>query len=144
MRRLLALLLCALLSAPACAMNNRGPRVQTAPAAAQTPSALPVADRAVLAEFAKQLPLGTRVKAQIAGNRAIRGTLVKVTDTYIVLQPRTRIAEPLEEVPFDRLLALEQDVPSAGNAGRTAAIAASAAAAATLGVLLILAAVFSD
>jgi hypothetical protein len=138
MKRSLALLLCALLSAPACA-TARGPRVQT-----NTMVTQPAAHRKVLAEFASQLPPGTRVKARVADNRTIRATLLKVTDTSIVLQPRTRITEPIEEVPFDQLLALEQDVPTGSNAGRTAAISAAAAAGATIGVLLILAAVFSD
>jgi hypothetical protein len=112
----------------------------TQPAAANSAS-----DRAVLADFARQLPVGARVKARVADNRTIRGTLLKVTDHSIFLQPRTRIAERIEEVPYDQLLALEQDLPTNGSSpGRTAAIAASAAAGGTLAVLLILAAIFSD
>ncbi len=138
MKRLFALFLCALISAPACATRS-GPRVQMAP----TVSARSTSDRAVLAEFARQLPLGSRVKASVADEGTIRGTLLKVTDTSIVVQPRTRVAEPLAEVPFDRLLALEQDVPGS-SAGRTAAISAAAAGGATLAVLMVLAAIFSD
>ncbi|HEY7502002.1 MAG TPA: hypothetical protein VH740_26010 [Vicinamibacterales bacterium] len=148
MKRSLALLLCAILSAPACA-TSRGPRIQTAPEAAPTagqhPAVNSASDRAVLSDFARQLPVGARVKARVGNNRTIRGTILKVTDHSIFLQPRTRIAERIEEVPFDQLLALEQDLPGTGsNAGRTAAIAASAAAGGTLAVLLILAAIFSD
>jgi hypothetical protein len=148
MKRFLALMLCACLSAPACAAS-RGPRLQMAPdrmqAAGQTSAANSATDRAVLSEFARQLPVGSRVKARVADNRTIRGTLLKVTDQSIFLQPRTRIAERIEEVRFDQLLALEQDLPGSGSsAGRTAAIAASAAAGGTLAVLLILAAIFSD
>jgi hypothetical protein len=137
MKRFLAVFLCALIAAPACA-TSRGPRLQTAPIETRGS-----ADRAVLAEFAKQLPLGTRVRAR-TDDRTIRGTLLKVTDTSVFVQPRTRLAEPLQEITFNQLLALEQDIPGSGNAGRTAAIAAAAAAGATLGVLLILAAIFSD
>jgi hypothetical protein len=141
MKRLLTLLLCAALAAPGCATAARGPRYQTSsPQATPTRSA---ADRAVLAEFARNLPVGARVKATTTGNRSVRGTLLKATDASIVIQPRTRVPEPLVEVPFEQLLALEQDQQTS-NAGRTAGIAAAAAAGATLGVLFLLAAIFSD
>ena len=97
MKRFIALLLCVGLAAPGCAMNQTA-RVQTAPAPA-------VSDRAVLADFASQMKVGSHVRATITGNRTIRGTLVKRTDRAIVIQPRARVAEPLLEVPFDELLA---------------------------------------
>ena len=62
-------------------------------------------DREVLGEFARQLPLGARIRATVAGNRTIRGTLLKRTDVALVIQPRARVAEPLVEIPFSSLLA---------------------------------------
>ena len=102
MKRFIAVLLCVGLTAPGCAMNQTA-RVQTAPAPA-------VSDHTVLADFASQLKVGAHVRATITGNRTIRGTLVKRTDRAIVIQPRARVAEPLVEVPFDELLALEQEL----------------------------------
>jgi hypothetical protein len=136
MKRFTALLLCVGLVAPGC-MTSQTHRMQTAP-----PVPARVADREVLADFAGQLRIGSRVKATITGNRIVRGTLLKRTDQALVIQPRARVAEPLIEVPFDDLLALEQEGPSSGGTGRAAAIGAGVGAGAALGVLFLLAAVF--
>ena len=123
MKRFMASLLCVLLLAPGC-VTSRTPRVQATP---QGPAR--VADGEVLADFAGQLRIGSRVKATITGNRTIRGTLVKRTDQALVIQPRTRVAEPLVEVPFAELLALEQEArPPAGPAARSPLASASASA----------------
>lgn len=135
MKRVIALLLCAGLVAPACA-TRQAARVRTTP---QEPAR--AADRAALGEFARQLRIGSRVRVTIAGNRIVRGTLVKQTDRVLVIQPRARVAEPLIEVPFDELLALEQEVPSSGGTGRAIAIGAGVGAGAAIGVLFLLAAV---
>jgi hypothetical protein len=122
MDRAPVLLLCAVLLPAACA-TAREPRIHSVPDA-----------RVVLAEFARQLPARSRVTARVAYKGTLRGTLLKVTDDSIVLQ-----TELVEEVPFDRLLALELDV--AGNGGRaslTATLAASAIAGAALGVVVML------
>jgi hypothetical protein len=132
MTRLIASLLCVGLAAPGCAMNHRA-RVQTAPAPA-------VSDGTVLADFASQLKIGAHVRATTTGNRTVRGTLVKRTDRAIVIQPRARVAEPLLEVPFDELLALEQETPSSGSTGRAIAIGAGVGAGAALGTLFLIAA----
>jgi hypothetical protein len=61
----------------------------------------------------------------------------------LVVQRRTRIPEAPIEVPMREVLSVELELKN-GNPARTAAIGAVAAVSATLGVLLILAAVFSD
>jgi hypothetical protein len=138
MQRLLALLLSAALVLPACATAG-GTRVQTRGQVLATG-----ADSAVLGEFARQMPAGTRVRATVTGNRSVRGTLLKTTDSAIFIQPRGRIAEPIVEIPLAQLLALEQDTAGGGGTGRAVAIGAAAGAGAAVGVLLILIAVFSD
>lgn len=132
MTRFIALLLCVGLAAPGCAMNHTA-RVQTAPAPV-------VSDRAVLADFAGQLRIGSHVRATVTGNRTIRGTLLKRTDRAIVIQPRGRVAEPLVEVRFNELLALEQETPSSGSTGRAIAIGAGVGAGAAIGTLFLIAA----
>ena len=92
MRRLIAAALCVALLAPGC-VSSQGPRLQTAPAAPASSI-----DREVLGEFAGRLDLGTRVRVTVTGNRTIRGTLVKRTADALVLQPRTRVPEPLVEI----------------------------------------------
>ena len=134
MKRFIASLLCALLVVPGCA-TSQGPRVQVAP---QMP-ATAASDREVLGEFARQLPLGARVRATVAGNHTIRGTLLKRTDAALVLQPRARVAEPLVEIPFSNLVALEQEQPSGGT-GKAVAIGVAVGVGAALGFLMLIAA----
>jgi hypothetical protein len=140
MKQFLALLLCIGIAAPGCAAGQA--RLRTRAQALEATSTL--SDQTFIAEFARQLRVGTRVRATLTGNRSVRGTLLKTTDKTIVIQPKGRIAEPVMEVPLDQLLALEEDVPRNGGTGRALAIGAAAGAGAALGVLLILAAIFSD
>jgi hypothetical protein len=137
MKRLLALALCAGLAAPGCA-STQGPRLATS---YQVASAPPI-QRAVLVDFARSLPPGTRVRATTAGRRTVKGTLLKASDTAIFIQPRTRVVEPPVEIPLTELLALEQDIPS--NTGRVIAIGAAVGAGAALSVILLLLAIYSD
>lgn len=132
MKRFTASLLCVLLLASGC-VTSRTPRVQTTP---QVPTR--IADGDVLADFAGQLRIGSRVKATITGNRVIRGTLVKRTDQALVLQPRTRVAEPLVEIPFSELLALEQENPPSGT-GRAVAVGVGVGVSAAVVTLYVLA-----
>jgi hypothetical protein len=137
MKRFIASLLCALLVAPGCATSQR-PRAQVASQAAVAP-ATPAGDREVLGEFARQLPLGARVRATVAGHHTIRGTLLKRTDVALVVQPRARVAEPLVEIPFSSLLALEQEQSSSGT-GKAVAIGVAVGVGAALGFLMLIAA----
>jgi hypothetical protein len=140
MKRFLALLLCIGIAAPGCAAAHARLQTRTqAPEETRTS-----ADQTFIAEFARQLRVGTRVRATLTENRSVRGTLLKATEKTIVIQPKGRIAEPLIEVPLDQLLALEEDLPKNGGTGRALAIGAGAGAGAALGALLILAAIFSD
>jgi hypothetical protein len=136
MKRAIALLLSAALVASGCA-TSRGPRVQTAPQAPTTAK-----DRAVLADFARSLPSGSRVRARVVGNDTVKGTLLKVSDDAIVIQPRARVAESPLEIPFSTLVSLEPETPT-GGVGRAVAIGALAGAGAALGTILLLALVFA-
>jgi len=136
-KRWMASLLCVVLVVPGCA-TSQTPRVQAAPQSLTRPT-----EQEVLSEFAAQLPLGSRVKATLDGNRTIRGTLVRRTDKAIVVQPRTRIPEPLVEVPFASLVALEQERPSNGT-GRAIAIGVGVGVGAALGMIFLLAALLGD
>ena len=132
MKRFTASLLCVLLLATGC-VTSQTPRVQTTP---QGPAR--VLDGNVLAGFAGQLQIGSRVRATVTGNRTVRGTLVKRTDQALVIQPRTRVAEPLVEIPFADLLALEQENPPSGT-GRAVAIGVGVGVSAAVVTLYVLA-----
>jgi hypothetical protein len=137
MRRLIAVLLTVGLVLPGCATSLR-PRAQTT-----APGVRALPDHSALSDLAHKLPVGARVRAKVAGDGTIRGTLIRTTDTAIVIQPRARVAEPLLEIPFNRLEALEQET-SSGGPGKAIAIGAAAGAGAALGTILLLFAIFGD
>ena len=139
MKRLVALLLCSALALPGCATARASTRTFTTGGPGQD---RPTASGQLLADYARQLPPGTRVRVTLSGNRALRGTLLRVTDTDVAIQPRTRVPEPPVEVRFDDLEAIEIEQPN--GIGRTIAIGAAVGAGAAVGVLLILAAIFAD
>ena len=69
---------------------------------------------------------------------------MKVSDTEVVVQPRTRIPEPPVQIPFQTVLRITPESTSGTNLAKAIGIGAAAAVGATLGVFAILAAIFAD
>jgi hypothetical protein len=137
MKRITALLLAAVLAAPGCAVTR--PARQVAPHPVSTAS-----DTTIVGDYARQLPVGSNVRAKLTNKKLVRGTLMKVTDQNVVIQPRGRVPVPFIDVPLQDIVALERETPSSGGMGRMAAIGAAAGAGAAAGVFLLLIALYSD
>lgn len=101
-------------------------------------------DVKVMADYIRQLPVGSRVRLSRRDGDDIRGTLMKNDGDPLVIQRRTRVPEAPIEVPLRDVLAVQLEVPSNGNPARAIAIGAGAAAAATLTIFVVLAVIFSD
>ena len=95
-----------------------------------------------MAEYVRQLPLGSRVRVSLADGRVIHGTLMKADADPIVVQRRTRIPEAPLHIAIKDVQALELESKT-GGPGRAIAMGAAAGVASALGVLLILAAIFA-
>jgi hypothetical protein len=74
----------------------------------------------------------------------VRGTLIKGTDQSIFIQPKTRIAEPVVEIPMSDVLQVTPERHGGNGVGRAIAAGAAAGAAATLAIFLIMFAVYGD
>ena len=139
MKSALALFLTIALALPGCATaRGADPRV---PAVADQRH--PV-DPQVMADYIRQLRVGSRVRLTRTTGEEIRGTLMKNDGDPLFVQRQARIPEAPVEVPLRDVLAVELDIQAKSHAGRNIAIGAAAAASTTLGLLLILAMVFSD
>jgi hypothetical protein len=114
------------------------PQMSSGPPLANT-----VNDAALMASYVRQLPLGSRVRVSLSDGTVVRGTLIKAEGDPIAVQRRTRIPEPPLQIPLDTVRAVEIE-RNGGTTGRAIAIGAAAGAGAALGVLLVLAAIFSD
>jgi hypothetical protein len=139
MKRIVALLLCTLLSAPGCAAVTT-PRPQRTPS--PPPATTGLVDPALMAEYVRQLPVGSRVKVTRKDGDVLHGTLMKRDSDPIVVQRRARLPEAPLTIPIADIVSLELE--SNGSVGRTIGIGIAAGAGATLGVLLLLAAIFAD
>ena len=141
MRKVLCLMLTAAMALSGCATARAtNSRIYTTGAASGGRQSI---DPKVMANYIRQLPVGSRVRLSRLKGDDIRGTLMKNDGDPVVVQRRARVPEAPIAVPLQEVLAVELDVPANGNPARTIAIGAGAAAAATLGVLLVLVAVFA-
>ena len=139
MKSALALLLTIAIALPGCATARAAdPRFP-----AVSDQRHPV-DPQVMADYIRQLRVGSRVRLTRTNGDEIRGTLMKNDGDPLFVQRQARIPEAPVEVPLRDVLAVELDIQAKSHSGRNIAIGAAAAAAATLGVLMILALVFSD
>ena len=126
LRQSLAIVLCCALVTTGCA-SAAGPRVAHVP----QPS---VQDKSILADYVQRLAAGSKVRVERTNGSPVRGTLMKATPDFIVVQKNTRIPEPPIELPLE----------TGGSTGKTVAIGVGAAIAGTLGVLALLAALLGD
>jgi hypothetical protein len=102
------------------------------------------ASRAVLTEFVQKLPPGTLVRVDRTGGRSVRGTLMKATNQSVFLQPKTRLPEPIVEIPFDQVLSVIPESRNGSHIGRAIGAGAAAGAGAALAVFLVIIAAFAD
>ena len=137
MRKLVALMLCATLTASGCATAG-GPPVKTGPAEARQ-----VQDLSVMVEYVQRLSPGTQVRVERATGKSLRGTLMKATADAIVIQPRTRIPEPAVEVPMGDIVSVTPDAAGGGfSLAKAIGAGAAAGAGAALAVFLVLVAIY--
>jgi hypothetical protein len=102
------------------------------------------ATRRALADYLQKLPPGTDVRVGRSNGHSVRGTLIKGTDQSIFIQPRTRVAEPILEIPMTDVLQVTPERHGGHSVGRAIGAGAAAGAAATLAIFLIMFAVYGD
>src|SRR3982751_3158130 len=100
-------------------------------------------NRNVLAEYVQKLAPGTEVRVARASGHSLRGTLIKATDQHVFIQPKTRIAEPLVQIPLADVLEVTPE-RHGGGIGRAIGAGAAAGAGATLAIFLVMFALYGD
>jgi hypothetical protein len=136
MKRLIAFMVIAALTAPGCAARTPDTVRASAPGSDSR------RDRSVMLDYIRQLPVGSRVKVTRADGKVLRGTLMRRDTDPIVLQLRTRLPEAPVEIAVRDIARLE--IQKGGSVGRAIAIGAAAGAGASLGVFFVLVAIFAD
>lgn len=87
--------------------------------------------------FAGTLDVGAELTVRLRDGQRFAAALVAVQDDGVLLQPKTRVPVPVQQVPYDAILSLEQRREGMG-AGKAAAIGVASGAATFIGILLIL------
>jgi hypothetical protein len=132
MRSVIAVVLCASLLAPGCAVRSSslGPRLDPAGVAPQG-GEIPRA-------YAEQLPVGKEVEVRLKSGEHFKGTFMGVEGDAVRVQPSTRIPVPPRVVPLDDLAQLRlSSTNSVGAIGKAIIIGATTGAAVFLGLLLV-------
>ena len=109
---------------------------------APPPSAAQPAD-VVWREFAERLEVGTELMVRTQDGERFRAVLVGTRPDALLLQPKTRVAVPVQPVPYDEIVSLERRRPGVG-AGSADGIGVASGVGAFLGILLIMAAALGD
>lgn len=65
-------------------------------------------------QVAETIPLGSKVKVQTVEGRRLKGTLMRVDGTSVMLKRNTRMPEPALTVAFTDIAKLERDEPGGG------------------------------
>ena len=139
MQKAIVLVLCAALILPGCAARA-GARATRA--SDPTMSPVSVAPVISVGEALARVPVGTRVRLDLAGGRRVRGTLMHADVTSVVINPRVRVPEPPVTIPVADVQGF--DLEPSSNLARVIAIGAAAGAAAAVGVFWFVVAMIDD
>jgi hypothetical protein len=110
-------------------------------ATAQT--SLPTNARDVWRNFARRVELGTELNVQLSDGHRVRATLVGVADDAVLLQPKTRIAVPVQAVRYDDIVRMEPRKNGHGT-GKAVAIGVATGVGTFFGIMLLLLAAMGD
>ena len=132
------MMLCAAMAAAGCASTGM---TRTAPAYVGQQGTV---NRSVLVEYVQKLPPGTLVRVGRVQGHSVLGTLVKATDQSLFIQPKTRVAESIVEIPLDEVLGVAPERQGGSGIGRAIGAGAAAGAGATLAIFLVMFALYGD
>jgi hypothetical protein len=95
-------------------------------------------------EFAGNLDVGSELQVRLADGTRFRATLIRVDDAALLLQPKTRVAVPVQAVPYEAIASLEKPRQGGIGAAKAIAIGAGVGAAAFWAMLAIALTIWSD
>ncbi len=142
MKRAIAVLLLAAMSANCAARGPAASRTSIAEVAAPAPQ--PNSAPELWRKYAQQLPVGTNVRVSTGSTGRFTGTLLAVGDEAITVSARTRVPEPPREIRFDAIRQLEIAKRNGTNVAQAVAVGAGVGAGVFFGLMLMAFAVWGD
>ncbi len=89
-------------------------------------------------ELAQKLEGGVAVDMRLRDGHHFKATFIGAQDATIVVQRKTRVPVPVEEIPYDAIASLSRVQPGSMSAGKVAGIALGSAGA-VIGALWLIA-----
>lgn len=108
---------------------------------AQTSSSSRASD--IWRHFATRLEIGTELNVQLNDGRRVRATLVGVEDDTVLLQPKTRIAVPVEAIRYDEIVRMEPRKPGSST-GQAVAVGVATGVGTFFAIMAVLLAAAAD
>jgi hypothetical protein len=93
--------------------------------------------------FAEQVEVGTELTVRMNDGHQFRATLVGTRDDAMLVQPKTRIPVPIQEVRYEEVTRIERSKPGMG-AGKAVAIGVATGVGTFFGILALLLGVAGD
>jgi hypothetical protein len=118
--RLISVLLVTTLVLPGCAtarMSSSAPMAASSVRVHPPPRAAGDAD--VWRRFVTSLPVGSKIRVDLADGTRVTGTLMVVEDEAMIVNPRTRLPEPARRLAFSTIVSIE---PQRNGIGVTNAV----------------------
>ena len=88
-------------------------------------------------KVAEAIPLGSRVAVQTLDGKRVKGTLMRVDDTAVLVKKNTRIPEAPIAVTFEQMSNIERDRGQGMNWAKALGVGAAAGAGAILTIFVI-------
>ena len=95
-------------------------------------------------DFAQRIDPGTTLKLRLTSGQRFKATLLQVSDVALILQPKTRIPVPPQQVAFADIESMEIDTTKGVGVGKAIAVGVASAAGAFLGLMVLAFAVWGD
>ena len=111
--------------------------------------ALPASARAQVSPdvwrgFADNIDVGSELNVRLQDGTRFRAMLVGVRDDAVLLQPKTRIAVPVQAIPYGAIASMERRKAGGVGAGKAAAIGVASGVGTFFAMMLILVAALGD
>jgi hypothetical protein len=131
MKSVLAVVLCASLLAPGCAVRSSSldPRVAV--------DGTPRQGGEIPRSYAEQLPVGREVEVRLKSGERFKGTFMGVEGDGVRVQPSTRIPVPPRVVPLGDLVQLRLSTGNGGSVAKAIIVGVASGAAVFFGLLLV-------
>jgi hypothetical protein len=95
-------------------------------------------------EFVAKVAVGTEMNVHLQNGQHFRATLIGARDDAVLLQPKTRVTVPVQEVSYDAIARIERRQEGGMSAGRAALIGIASGAAAFLAIVAIVFSAIDD